>query len=166
MFCPNCGKSEQQENTYCRNCGIFLPDFTKEGKRRISPEEHIKSSIVLDIMTIAAAITLSILLFVSFLGKENTPPLIYVTAGFLIAISAWQAQTLWRTFQLKQHFRERPSEMIGEQKQNSADQFASFPTQPLLSEADYVNAIPASVAENTTRKLKKKVVSESTQTEH
>ena len=135
--------------------------FTKEGKRRISPEEHIKSNIALDIMTIAAALTLSILLFVSFLGKENTPPLIYVTAGFLIAISAWQAQTLWRTFQLKKHFRERKGELIEEQRQNSDKVFDSFPTKPLLNEADFTNTVPASVAENTTKKLKERVARKS-----
>lgn len=161
MFCPKCGKSDQKENTYCRNCGVFLPDFTKAGKRAISPEEHIKSSIVLDIMTIAAALTLSILLFVSFLGKDNTPPLIYVTAGFLIAISAWQAQTLWRTFQLKKHFRERKGESSEEQNPNIEKSFNSFPTKSLLNEADFTNAVSPSVAENTTKKLKEKVAGKS-----
>ena len=158
MFCPNCGKSEQQENTFCRQCGVYLPDFTKQGKRRVSPEEHIKSSIVLDVMTIVAALTLSILLFASFLGKGNTPPLIYVTAGFLIAISAWQAQTLWRTLQLKKHFRERKIETSEERKQNTEKVFDSFLTKPLLNEADYSSAIPPSVAENTTKKLKEKTI--------
>ena len=161
MFCPKCGKSDQMENTYCRNCGVFLPDFTKDGKRRISPEEHIKSNIVLDIMTIVAALTLSILLFVSFFGKDDTPPLIYVTAGFLIAISAWQAQTLWRTFQLKKHFPVRKVETSEEQKQNTEIAFNSFPTKPLLNKADFSNAIPASVAENTTKKLKEIVARKS-----
>jgi hypothetical protein len=161
MFCPNCGKSEQLENTYCRQCGVFLPDFTKQGKRRISPEEHIKSNIVLDIMTIVAALTLSILLFVSFFGQNNTPALIYVTAGFLIAISAWQAQTLWRTFQLKKHFRERKGEISEGQKQDNEKALHSFPTKPLLNEADFSNPVPPSVAENTTKKLKQKVARKS-----
>jgi hypothetical protein len=161
MFCPNCGKSEQKANTYCRNCGVFLPDFTKEGKRRVSPEEHTKFSIVLDIMTIVAALALSILLFASFLGKDDTPPLIYATAGFLIAIGAWQAQTLWRTLQLKKHFRNPQGETMKEQNQSAENAFKSFPTKPLLNEADFSNVIPSSVAENTTKKLKEKVARKS-----
>ena len=159
MFCPKCGKSEQQENTYCRNCGTFLPDFTNEGKRRISPEEHIKSNIVLSAMTVAASLTLAILLMSFFFGRENTSPLIYATVGFLFAMSAWQAQTIWRTFQLKKHFRERQSAAIEE---NISDkQFETAPTNKLLNESDLSNVVPASVVENTTKNFTEKVARKS-----
>lgn len=166
MFCPSCGKSEQQENTYCRNCGVFLPDFTKEGKRRISPEEHIKSNIVLGAMTVVASLTLAILLMTFFFGAKDTSPLIYATVGFLFAMSAWQAQTLWRTFQLKKHFRERKGTAPDLQNEESRNAFESFPTKKLLNESDFTNAVPASVVENTTKNLTEKVARKSSQAEH
>lgn len=157
MFCPKCGKADQEENTYCRQCGVFLPDFTKDSKRKITPEEHIKYSIVLDVMTIAVGLTLSVLLFSFFLGKENTPILIYITAGFLIAMSAWQIQTLWRSFQLKKHFERRKYDDVERQNQNSESVFESIPTKELVNEANFKDAVPASVIENTTVKLPEKI---------
>lgn len=162
MFCPKCGKSDQSENTYCRRCGIFLPDFTKSGKREISPEEHIKFNIVLSFMTIIAGLTLSVLLFSFFLGRENTPALIYVTAGFLIAMSAWQMQTLWRSFQLKKHFKRRNNDADEQQNRNLPNVFESAPTKQLLNEADFADAVPArSVIEHTTSRLPEKITKKS-----
>lgn len=161
MFCPKCGKSDQLENTYCRSCGVFLPDFTKEGKRRISPEEHIKSNIVLSAMTVAASLTLAILLMTFFFGEKNTSPLIYATVGFLFAMSAWQAQTLWRTFQLKKHFRERKNDSDQAQNQNSEKAFETVATNKLLDEANFADAVPLSIVENTTKNLTEKVARKS-----
>ena len=73
MFCPNCGKSDQEKNSFCRQCGTFLPDFDKIKKREISPEEHLKVNSVLNLMTAIVSITLAILLYSFFLGGENTP---------------------------------------------------------------------------------------------
>lgn len=162
MFCHNCGKSDQSENTYCRRCGIFLPDFTKPEKREISPEEHIKYNIVLSFMTIVVGLALSVLLFSFFLGKENTPALIYVTAGFLIAMSAWQIQTLWRSFQLKKHFKRRRNDAAEHQNQDSPNVFESAPTKQLSNEADFADAVPArSVIEHTTSRLPEKITKKS-----
>ena len=107
MFCPKCGKSDQIANSYCRQCGSFLPDFDKIKKREISPEEHLKINFVLNLMTAFVSITLAILLYSFFLGGENTHPLIYITAGFLTAMFFWQAQVFWRTLQLKKQFPKR-----------------------------------------------------------
>lgn len=161
MFCPNCGKSDQRENTYCRRCGIFLPDFAKEGKREVSPEDHIKFNIVLNIMTAVVSLALSVLLFSFFFGKEDTSMLIYLTAGFLIAISAWQAQTIWRNFQLKKHFKQRKTDIAENPNPDSTKVFESFPTKELLNEANFADAIPASVLENTTSRLPKKIARKS-----
>ena len=166
MFCPKCGKSGQKENTYCRQCGVYLPDFTKEGKRRISPEEHIKSNIVLSIMTVVASLTLAIMLISFFFGKENTSPLIYATVGFLFAMSAWQAQTLWRTFQLKKHFRERKGDAADREFQQPANRFQTVPTKKLLDKANFAGAVPTNVVENTTKNLAEKVARKSTQSKH
>ena len=107
MFCPRCGKAEQQPETYCRQCGLFLPDLSKPFKRERPPEEHLKANTVLSVLTIIASFTLAILLYAFFGIRSDTHPLIYVTAGFLIAIGGWHIQTLIRTLKLKKQWRQR-----------------------------------------------------------
>lgn len=153
MFCPNCGKPEQITNSYCRQCGKFLPDFDKLKRREISPEEHLKANPVLNIMTAIASITLAVLLYVFFLGKENTPVIIYITAGFLTAMFAWQVQVFVRNLKLKKQIilpRRAESE-------EQTDELNAAPIKELLNEADFSDAIPASVTERTTRSLKEKI---------
>ena len=143
MFCPRCGKPDQMQETYCRQCGLFLPDFSKPIKRESPPEEHLKANTVLSVMTIIASFTLSFFLFLVLGFRSFTHPLIYITAGVLLAIGGWHIQTLIRTLMLKQQWKRRdPLE------------FKSTPTAK-LGEADFADAIPASVTEHTTRHLAK-----------
>lgn len=149
MFCPKCGKADQKENTYCRSCGNFLPDFDKIKKREISPEEHLRANSALNIMTAVVSLTLAILLYINFLGAENTPVLIYVTAGFLTAIFAWQVQIFIRSLMLKKQI------ILPKRDENKAELTSA--KNDLLNEADFSDNIPASVAEYTTKNLREKV---------
>ena len=107
MFCPNCGKPDQTIETFCRQCGMFLPDFSKVKPREATPEEHLKANLTLNVMTAVASLTLAIVLYAVFLGRPDTPVIIYITAGFLIAMFAWQAQVFWRNLKLRTHFKRR-----------------------------------------------------------
>ena len=153
MFCPKCGKADQSPETYCRQCGNYLPDFDNPVKKRTTPEEHIKANAVLSFLTAAASLTLSILLFLIFRNQTEVHPIIYVTAGFLLTITAWQIQTFWRTLLLKKHFKKpnRDSE-----NQTVPASLEAKPTSQLLTEADFENHVPASVVEKTTGKLRVK----------
>ena len=154
MYCPNCGKANQQVNTYCRQCGKFLPDFDKIKRREISPEEHLKANSVLNIMTAIASITLAILLYVFFFGREDTPILIYITAGFLTAMFAWQVQVFWRNLKLKKQItRHNNSEKNLSENVKISENFQAAPTKELLAEADLNDVVPVSVIENTTKNL-------------
>ncbi len=150
MYCPNCGKADQAPDTYCRRCGSFLPDFEK-AKKKTTPEEHIKANAALSLLTVIASLTLSVLLFLIFKNYPDPHPIIYVTAGFLITIAAWQIQTFWRTMLLRKHFTQPKNRT---DSQSVPPSFEIQPTNPLLSEADFENHVPASVVERTTRKLK------------
>jgi hypothetical protein len=154
MFCPNCGKSDQEENSFCRQCGTFLPDFDKIKKREIPPETHFKANIVLNIMSGVVSITLAILLYSFFLGREDTPLIIYVTAGFLTAMFFWQVQVFWRNLQLKKQFPKR-KEFSAEPENKKISNDSK--TKELLNEADFSDVVPAAVTENTTRDLKVKI---------
>ncbi len=151
MYCPKCGKADQSPETYCRQCGSFLPDFEKSVKKPIAPEEHIKANAVLSAMTIVASLILSTLLFLTFKNYPDTHPIIYVTAGFLIAIAAWQIQTFWRTMLLRKHFK-KPK--IQQDSAIAPPELEAKPTNQFLPEADFENIVPSSIVEKTTRKLK------------
>lgn len=158
MFCPKCGKADQKPETYCRQCGAFLPDFDKKAKQKQTPEDHIKANSFLTLLTGIVSITLAILLYYFYLGKENTPPIIYMTAGFLTAIFAWQVQTFWRMQLLKKHFKNREIENAeASETEYQTGKLQNAPTAKLLDEADLSNAVPASVTENTTTKLGEKI---------
>lgn len=106
MYCPQCGRGGQLKNTYCRRCGLFLPDLEQLKKREVSPAEHFTANTVLSVMTAAASLTLAATLYAVFFGRADTPVIIYVTAGFLTAMFAWQVQVIWRTRLLKKKFAE------------------------------------------------------------
>ena len=145
-------------DTFCRQCGMYLPDFDKLERKETPPEQHLKMNTILSVMTAVVSLTLAILLHRFFVvGKQNTPPLIYVTAGFLTAMFFWQAQTTWRNLQLKKQLAQR--------KGNPKSENAASITNPLnkaakakeLHEPDFNDAVQHSVVENTTKRLSEKV---------
>ena len=151
MYCPRCGKAEQVPETFCRQCGLFLHDFSKPLKRELPPEDHLKANTFLNSLTIIVSFTLSFLLF-AVVPKAH--PLIYVTAGLLIAIGGWHIQTLIRTQKLKNQWKRR-TPLAGTEAGSPETErsFKSASTAKLLDQADLGNTVPASVTENTTRHL-------------
>lgn len=151
MYCPRCGRAEQVPETFCRQCGLFLPDLSKPIKREIPPEEHLKANTVLNTLTIVVSFTLAILLFAIVPDKH---PLIFVTAGLLIAIGAWHIQTFIRTQKLKKQWKRRaPLSEIEAGLPETERAFKSASTAKLLDQADFGNTVPASVTEHTTSHL-------------
>jgi hypothetical protein len=153
MFCPRCGKAEQVPETYCRQCGLYLLDFSKPRRRESPPEEHLKANTLLSVMTIVASFTLSFLLFLILGFRSFTHPLIYATAGILIAIGGWHIQTLIRTLMLKKQWKRRDALSEIPVTPIETPTFKSASTGKLLDEADFSDAIPVSVTEHTTRHL-------------
>ena len=137
--------------TYCRQCGLYLLDFTKPVKRESPPEEHLKANTVLSVMTIAVSFTLSFLLFLILGFRSFTHPLIYATAGILLAIGGWHIQTLIRTAMLKKQWKRRVP--LSESQAELPVAFNSAPTGNLLDQANFADAVPVSVTEHTTRHL-------------
>jgi len=150
MFCPKCGKAEQVPESYCRQCGFFLPDLVKLEKREIPPDEHLKANTTLSVLTIIASFTLSFLLFAILGFSSATHPLIYATAGILIAIGGWHIQTLIRTQKLKKQWKRRtPLSESG----TPLPTFKSPDTAKLPNQSDLSDMPPASVTEHSTRDL-------------
>ena len=167
MFCPSCGKPEQKANTYCRQCGQYLPDFDKIKKREIPPEQHFTVNSTLNAMTAIVSLALVITLYSMFLGKEDTPLIIYLTAGFLTAIFFWQVQIFWRTMLLKKQLPGlKKKAEDGTQHIGSGRSFRSAKTNELLNQADFSDSVPSSIVENTTKELGEKVLRQPSQTKH
>jgi hypothetical protein len=166
MFCPKCGKPDQTPETFCRQCGHYLEDYNKPGKKPIPPEQHLKANAVLSLITAVTSLTLAILLYYFFLGKHDTPPIIYITAGFLTAITAWQIQTFWRTMLLRKHFKKPKNKAENAANdEREPPNLEAKPTNELLAEANFENFVPPSVTDRTTRRLGDKVARKSTQSE-
>jgi hypothetical protein len=104
-------------------------------------------------MTIVASFTLSFLLLLILGFRSFTHPLIYATAGILIAIGGWHIQTLIRTLMLKKQWKRRDALREIVAAPNETPTFKSASTGQLLDQADFSDAIPVSVTEHTTRHL-------------
>ena len=157
MFCPNCGKADQTINSYCRQCGEFLPDLSGKNKLVIggnTPEEQIQVNLILNIMSAVVSFVLAAALYITYYGNPEARGLIYIVAAFLLAIGAWQLTIFSVNLKLKKHFKKRKETGIDITSQPEAAQFQTAETKELLPEADFKNIAPESVTEQTTRKLK------------
>lgn len=146
MFCPKCGNPEQKPETYCRQCGIFLPDLEKSGKTPTPPERHLLINTVLSSMSIVVSLVLAFVLYSMNLGLPETRLIVYLAVGFLIAMSAWQIQMLWRTILLKKQLEK------SKQRANPPA-IDSVEREKKLEAAEFENVVPATVTERTTREL-------------
>lgn len=151
MFCPKCGTAGQIPEAYCRHCGIFLPDIEKAKKKTVPAEEHLKVNSFFSLATAIVSISLAIALYSIFLGEPGTHWIIYLVAGFLTAMTAWQIQVFIRTRMLKKQI----AKMRPVQGSNDASKvlIKAADTAQLLKEADLEHHVPASVVEHTTRHL-------------
>ncbi len=109
MFCSNCGKAEQTENTYCRSCGELLSDSSKKSKIAFggnTPEEQINVNLFLNLLSAIVSLILGIALYWTIWDNGGeTSPIIYIAAAFLLAMSGWQFSTFVAGLKLKKTFR-------------------------------------------------------------
>jgi uncharacterized membrane protein YuzA (DUF378 family) len=166
MFCPSCGKSEQTPESYCRNCGEFLTDFSSKsylinkllgGSR---PETQVNVNLIINLVT---SIISSLLL--GFLNGyydalhartgEAAPPIIYLVYIFLGLVSVWQFLSFLIGMRLKSKLSGRKKDAPSVNSSASENTLSSGATQKSLPQADFENIVPTSVTEDTTRFLDK-----------
>ncbi len=102
-------------------------------------------------MTVIVSFTLAILLYI-FLGfRDTTHPLIYATAGLLLAMGGWHIQTFIRARRLKRQWKRRGN-------RTGSDPVAVAPASAdkQLEMPDFENMVPASVTDRTTKHLAEK----------
>lgn len=118
MFCSNCGKADQVAESFCRNCGEFLADFS--GKSYLlnkllggqKPETQVTVNLVINLVT---ALVSSLLL--GFLNGyydalnsrtgESPPSVIYSVYIFLGAVTVWQVLSFLIGLRLRSKFKSR-----------------------------------------------------------
>lgn len=152
MFCPKCGAREQSVDTYCRQCGTFLPDFDSMAKRETPPEANLRANIVLSAITAIVSAIFGILLATDVLGPDYAARLVRAATIFLWCICIWQISIMLRSFKL--------IKQVGQRNANSDDspitnELPAAATRSLKT-ADLSDVVPPSVVERTTRQLHNK----------
>lgn len=154
MFCPNCGKGDQEANAFCRQCGELLPDLDSgPGKKPISLTKRFELlNVHFTISTVVAFGFGAFLFYLFFTGKTNEIAIASALVFFIIGL--WQIIGMINTRQLKKRFERDEETEIPDSVNKSLD---SKETADLLPEADFEDLVPNSVTESTTKRLKQKV---------
>lgn len=148
MFCPNCGKPDQEENSYCRQCGEFLVSTKRLGGFNfggVTPQQNVRAITLLSL--VAALLSLLAALWM-YLTKFNFPLALFFGAAILVSNAIWHLSNIYTARKLAER-------MSGSTKtvDKTQDALVDAPTKELLNPADMSGHIPAPVTENTTREL-------------
>ena len=155
MFCPNCGKADQKENSYCRQCGEFLPSLRKKkllGWGGETPEKQIRTSFFLNLISAIACLIFGILLLSTHGNPGDTTFVVTVAAVLLFINALWQISNFIVGLNRKKQLKKRHDEEIEVKREI----YLSPKTKELLPEAEFENLVPASVTEETTKNLTRK----------
>lgn len=101
MFCPNCGKGQQEPGSYCRDCGEFLTDFSAKSYLLnkllggSGPRAQVRAGLVINAVTFLVSVFLLGFLNGHFDAQrertgEGAPWIIYMVYVFLGLVLAWQ----------------------------------------------------------------------------
>jgi len=164
MYCPRCGNGDQEPESYCRNCGVFLLDYSGHSfvlNKLLGgsiPTAQIYVGLVLNLVTIFTSF-----LLIGFLNGyydaleertgEATPNVIYLVYAFLVVISFWQFLSLVVGVRLKTKLGRRKASEGTSDKKSVPGNFPVKGTQKLLPHSEPNETVPLSVTEESTRIL-------------
>jgi ribosomal protein S27AE len=165
MFCPNCGKSEQTADTFCRACGEFLADhsgrfFLMNRILGIShPEKQIGFTIFIDLVTAIVSGLLLFFLMGYFDGAYKktgvaAPGIVYLVYLFLGLVAVWQ----FLSFIIGTSFKRKLDASKGNQLSSISSEnkvLLSGPPPQSLPTVDQKNMMANTVTEATTKTLNK-----------
>lgn len=149
MFCPKCGNAEQKPNSFCRQCGEFLPDLTKNNALAFggnTPQEKNLSTYYLSLTGFLASLIVTIALFLT--GFEDKK-IIIVAAAVLIINIFTQAGIFYLSLKMK-------NRLGGKSEAENLNSISGEQTPNLLTDAVLDEFISLSVTENTTENLVRK----------
>lgn len=152
MFCPNCGKSEQIENSYCRRCGEFLNYSNKHSALSFggnSPQQNVNTINILSLIAAFISLFAGIWMYAT---QFNVPIVLYFAAAILLCNTGWHLSNFIVGTKLKKRLNQAKEKLFETDKH-----LQSAKTKELLPEANFENYVPTSITENTTKHLKEKV---------
>jgi hypothetical protein len=165
MYCPHCGKGEQEADAYCRGCGEFLPDVTGNAylfKKLLGvnrPETLAGVNLAISLATALASLLLLVFLNGYFDAQqtrtgEPAPAVTYLVYAFLVAVAAWQGLSFAVGLRLKSKLGGR---RMSDGPAGPAGGRADLPEGggQALPPADFERVVPPSVTEEKTRPLDK-----------
>ena len=166
MFCPNCGKGEQTPDTYCRNCGELLTDFSSKFSLMSkvlgvnTPEKQLSVNLTISLVTAIISSILLVLLksfsdAVSARTQASPPLIIYLLYLFLGLTAVWQFISFIIGLNLKSKLSGRKSKKVSTDLRANENTISSAQAKEFLPPGDIENIVPASVTEDTTKILDK-----------
>lgn len=150
MYCPNCGKADQIENSYCRSCGEFLNYSKKQSALTFggnTPQQNVSAINILSLIAAAFSLFAGIWMY---LTRFEVPFVLFFAAAILLCNAGWHISNFIVGMKLKKRLNTARNE-LSEKTENQP----SVKTQELLPEADFTHIVLPSIVENTTRKLTK-----------
>lgn len=151
VFCPRCGGKNKSKRAKCHNCGQDLPNLEQDKSLQKNEKKINVLSTSNFILTSSGSLFCSF--FAIYLLLNNLVEWKFISTAFLILAIVFIVSamlSIYSKFYLKQ--------TDFQLAENDSDRFLSADTNELLPEADVSDIVPASVVENTTRKLKTEVV--------
>lgn len=118
-----------------------------------TPQDNVRVALFLNVFSAIAAFGSAIALYATFIGRENTPVIIYLVAAFCLCIGFWQASSIYTGLQLRRRFKvaqNQDDETLPELAAGGAKQNDALPpadTQEIMT--------PFSVTEDRTKILDK-----------
>ncbi|MFZ1699252.1 MAG: hypothetical protein WBO10_13790 [Pyrinomonadaceae bacterium] len=150
MFCPKCGSAEQTPDSYCRQCGEWLPDLSAASRGRFrtsTREQKVRRMRVLQMISTGLSLASAlIIIHVVANGVDQEMLPLAAFCGFLVAV--YQIISLILGYNVLSPKKAQSNESDALTTQVSSSQYAS------LKAADTQEFIkPDSVVENTTALL-------------
>ena len=149
IFCSRCGAGGQHADSYCRSCGLWLPDPRAVGRRRghlrlRTPEERNRKMRVLEAVGAVFSLSAAVLIFVS-LAARPAHPLLVPAADLCIVAAVFQVVSFVIGRGLQKRIEKGHRDEAGR---------AAVADVPQLSPADSSQFVrPPSVTEHTTELL-------------
>lgn len=169
MFCPDCGKADQKENTYCRNCGEFLIDTTDNLNLILklfgisTTEKQVSVNFIINFVGfLLTTLLLGFLMGYFRAGEDKVPPvetptIIYFVYAFLLFISIWQLLSVVFALNIKNKFRKKNSDVKPENLAEADEsKLQSAKTREFLPTAKMNPLEEQKITEHTTKALNRK----------
>lgn len=110
MHCHKCGKSEQQSDTFCRECGNYLPDvdaLVRKYAADNSPQTTVNKNLAANIFTLLFSIFVVFTIAFSFSGGVLSIVFVHLSVLLCFLIGGWQIINFRNNLKLKRLLKDK-----------------------------------------------------------